>query len=117
MRHTVYVRTLVRLPSGEIRVQVMFTTTSPRMIARIPDGLSIRVSETSSRDMGMRNSFVVDIHRLALLPLDAKWFPEIGTERFVIGRADDKLKAAITKRYDEMRNRYPDPAFTFGPRG
>ena len=116
MRHIVYVRAMVRLASGALRAHVMLTTTSPSMVARIPEGLAQQVTEASSRRMGMRNSFVVDVHRLALLPLIEAWFPGIGSDRFVIGRADDRLQAAITRRYDDMLGRFPNPAENLGPK-
>ena len=115
MPHIAYVQTMLHLKNGEHRLLAMFTTTSPRIIDSIPPALKIRIPETSSRQMGMRNSFVIDIHRLALLPLTAEWFPEIGTSRFVIGIADSHLRAAITKRYDEMLSRQPPPFSVSGP--
>jgi hypothetical protein len=65
--------------------------------------------------MGMRNGFTIDIHRLALLPFSQAWFPDLKSENFVIGRADDHLREAITRRYDDMLRRYPNPALMFGP--
>lgn len=115
MRHIVYVRALFRLSTGALAADVMFTTTSPRMIAHIPPGLSIRIAETASRRMGMRNSLAIDIHRLALLPLDATWFPDIEAPGFVIGRADDRLKAAVAKRYADMVDRDQAATVRLGP--
>lgn len=115
VRHIAYVQTLVRLRGGEVRALVMLTTTSPRMIAAIPKGLSVAIDRASSQRMGMRNAFVIDVHRLALLPLDPAWFPDIGDERFVIARADERLRGAITKRYADMLARHPMPALLLGP--
>lgn len=110
MRHIAYVQTLLRLPDGRLRVLVMLTTTSPKMIARIPEGLALAVSAENSVAMGMRNAFVIDVHRLAVLPPEPMWFPERDDNRFVLARADDALRAAVTRRYDEMLARYPCPA-------
>jgi hypothetical protein len=116
MRHIAYVRAVVRLSSGALAADVMFTTTSPRMSAQIPPGLSVRIAEAVSRRMGMRNSFVIDIHRLALLPLEAAWFPDIENTDFVIGRADDHLRDAVAKRYADMVDRDPAQVVRFGPK-
>lgn len=115
VRHIVYAQTMVRLRTGAMRALVMLTTTSPKMIDAIPEGLCVTVSRESSLQMGMRNDFTIDIHRLALLPLEVSWFPEIGTEHFVIARAKHALCTAITKRYDDMKTRYPNPALVLGP--
>jgi len=115
VRHIVYVQTRVRLKSGAFRLVVMLTTTSPKMIEAIPSGLSITISKVSSLQMGMRNAFTVDIHRLAALPEDESWFPDIGTEKFLIARADNHLQAAITKRYDGMLEQHPRPMILMGP--
>jgi hypothetical protein len=72
IRHIVYVQTLLRLDQL-VRVVVMMTTTSPLMIDRIPKGLSVKVSTANSRRLGMRNAFVIDLHRLAILPPDKDW--------------------------------------------
>ena len=116
MRHIGYVQTLARLRDGQVRGLVMLTTTSPRMIERIPQGLGIAVSADRSAAMGTRVAFVIDVHRLAVLPLEPGWFPDIDGSRFVLGRADLHLQEAITRRYDEMRARYPNPAMVLGPR-
>jgi hypothetical protein len=113
-RHIVFVRTMLKSADGSIRALVMLTTTSPRMIVRIPEGLAVRVSEASSRSLGMRNAFVIDVHRLALLPLTAEWFPDLGGSGFVIGRADDRLREAVDKRYRDMLARQPNPAVVLG---
>ncbi len=115
VRHIVYVQTMIRLRNGGLRALVMLTTTSPRLIEGIPPGLSITVSEASSRKMGMRNGFTIDVHRLALLPPEALWFPDIGSDRFVIALADERLQRAITARYDSLRRLYPNPAILVGP--
>lgn len=65
--------------------------------------------------MGMRNAFTIDVHRLAALPEDTSWFPDIGRENFVIARAADRLKMAITKRYDAMLEQHPRPMSLMGP--
>jgi hypothetical protein len=115
MRHIGYVQTLARLRDGQLRAIVLLTTTSPHMIKRIPAGLSITVSAAQSAALGMRNAFAIDIHRLAVLPLDPVWFPDIGDTRFVLAKADAHLQEAITRRYDEMRARHPNPATVLGP--
>lgn len=115
VHHIVYIQTMVRLRSGSLRALAMLTTTSPRMIAAIPHGMGITVSQQSSLQMGMRNGFTIDIHRLALLPPDPVWFPDIDTERFVIACADPRLRDAITRRYDDMKRTCPNPAVVMGP--
>jgi len=64
----------------------------------------------------MRRSFIIDIHRLALLPITVEWFPDIGGPNFVVGRADADLRAAIAKRYGAMLARRPSPVIVFGPK-
>jgi hypothetical protein len=115
IRHIVYVQTLAKLRDDSLRAVVMFTTTSPRMIEGIPVGLSIAIPPAASVSMGMRNGFTIDIHRMALLPLEADWFPDVNSPGFVLGHADDHLQRAITKRYDDMRRREPSPALVMGP--
>lgn len=116
MAHIAHVRTLYRLPGGALWAHVLLTTTSPRMIANIPPRLSIRITEAVSRRMGMRNSFVIDIHRVALLPLDSAWFPAIDSPSFVISQADEQLRTAIAARYAEMLTNNPSAAINLGPR-
>ena len=115
VRHIVYVQTMVRLRTGALRALVMLTTTSPRMIEAIPDGLGVTVSRESSLRMGMRNALTIDVHRLALLPPEPAWFPDIGAERFIIAHADAHLRETIARRYEDMRLRYPNPAVVVGP--
>jgi hypothetical protein len=115
VRHIVYVRTLARFGRRELRALVMLTTTSPTMIARIPEGCSVRITQPASRAMGMRNEFVVDIHRLALLPIDRVWFPDQGGVRFVVARGDARLRAAATRRYDAMLARRREAMIVLGP--
>lgn len=115
MRHIGYAQSLLRLPDGRLRVLLMLTTSSPKMIARIPEGLALAISAEKSVSMGMRNAFVIDVHRLAVLPLEPAWFPDLEVDRFVLARADDALRVAVTRRYDEMLARYPNPAEIFGP--
>jgi hypothetical protein len=115
MRHIAYIYGRVRKATSEERVIAMFTTTSSKMAQKIPEGLAIGISQESSAALGMRNSFVIDIHRYAVLPMTAEWFPDLGLEeRFVIGRADDRLRAAIERRFNEMKQRYPNPALKLG---
>jgi hypothetical protein len=105
---------LARVGRNGLRALVMLTTTSPTMIARIPEGCSVRITRAASRSMGMRNEFVIDIHRLALLPIDGTWFPDVGG-RFVIAKGDSRLRAAITRRYDAMVARQRDAIVALGP--
>jgi len=106
---------MVRLRSGEIRALVMLTTTSPRMIQAIPDGLSIGISQANSVAMGMKNAFTIDVHRLALLPPAKEWFPDMESPHFTIAVADERLRDAITKRYETMKKTVPSPAMRLGP--
>ena len=115
VRHIVYVQSRIRLNSGAVRSIVMLTTTSPKMIEAIPPGLSITISKDGSMQMGMRSAFTIDIHRLAALPPNEDWFPDIESPNFVIAQADDHLQRAITKRYDWMLEQYPRPAILLGP--
>jgi len=115
MRHIVYLQTMVRLRSGEIRALVMLTTTSPRMIQAIPDGLSVKISQANSVAMGMKNAFTIDVHRLALLPATKDWFPDMENPHFTIAIADERLRDAITKRYEAMKKMIPNPAMRLGP--
>jgi hypothetical protein len=115
MRHIAYLQTMVRLRRGELRALVMLTTTSPRMIQAIPEGLSVKISRANSVAMGMKNAFTIDVHRLALLPPAKEWFPDMERPHFIIAMADERLRDAITKRYDAMRTMIPSPAVRLGP--
>lgn len=116
MRHIAYVYGRVRKASSEERAIAMFTTTSPKMVAQIPEGLAISISQESSAILGMRNSFVIDVHRYAILPMTEEWFPDLDLgEDFVIGRADERLRSVIERRFNEMKQIYPSPAITLGP--
>ncbi len=116
VRHIVYVQSLARLArDNSLRIMVMFTTTSPRMIEGIPAGLSISIPAASSVAMGMRNGFAIDVHRMALLPLEADWFPDVDDPGFVLGHANEQLQKAVTKRFDDMRARNPNPVLMMGP--
>ena len=116
MHHVVYVQSMVRLRDGGVRALVMLTTTSERMASKIPEGLEIRVSDATSRRMGMRRRFIIDTHRLALLPITVEWFPDTESPSFVVGRADTHLQGAITKRYTDMLARRPPPGMVLGPK-
>jgi len=115
VRHIAYVYSLVKLPTGEWRIMGLFTTTSPRMIETIPQGLSVSVPAAISVRMGMRNAFIIDVHRMAILPPEPDWFPDIYRPDFVIGSADDRLKDAVDRRVEEMRRRYPPVVQLSGP--
>jgi hypothetical protein len=116
MRHTVYVQSLVRLRDGQVWTLVMLTTTSERMVSKIPEGLALRVSDAASRRMGMRRSFAIDIHRMALLPLAIAWFPDMESASFIIGRADTGLQAAVARRYQDMLTRALSARILLGPK-
>jgi len=113
-RHIAYVHGLARL-RDELRAVLVFTTTSERMIGAIPKGLGISIPAASSLAMGMRNGFTIDVHRIAIVPLELPWFPEIAKADFVIGHASDYLQNAVSKRIAEMQTRTPNPVMRMGP--
>ena len=115
VRHIAYVYSLAKLPTGEWRIMGLFTTTSPRMIEAIPQGLSVSVPATVSLRMGMRNAFVIDVHRMAILPPEPDWFPDIGRKDFVLGSADEQLRNAVDRRVEDMRRRFPPVVQLLGP--
>lgn len=65
--------------------------------------------------MGMKNAFTIDLHRLALLPATKDWFPDMENPHFTIAIADERLRDAITKRYEAMKRLSPNPAMRLGP--
>ena len=75
------------------------------MIEAIPQGLAISVPPPISLRIGMRDAFVIDVHRMAIPPPEPDWFPDISQPDFILGSVSDRMRRAVGQRVAEMRRR------------
>ena len=80
--------------SGGYGVMTAYTTSQPWSGA-LPHGV-IAFDSTEAASLGQARAFVLDLRRLAYLPLTATWFPRAGEDGAgVLGRAPKALRDRV----------------------
>lgn len=71
-------------------------TTSQAWVGQLPWGVR-RFDEGQALALGQDKAFVMDLRRIAYVPISAAWFPQINdADRGIVGRASSGLKTAIS---------------------
>ena len=111
--HVAYVLAMAAVGGG-YGVMTAYTTSQPWSGA-LPHGMiAFDVAEAAS--LGQARSFVLDLRRLAYLPLTATWFPRIGEEGAgVLGRAPTALRKRVNAMATELVKRRPETLSRSGP--
>ena len=111
--HVAYVLAVAAVGGG-YGVMTAYTTSQPWSGA-LPHGvIAFDVAEAAS--LGQARAFVLDLRRLAYLPLTATWFPRSGEENAgVLGRAPMALRERVNAMATELVKRRPETLSRSGP--
>ncbi len=100
--------------SGGYGVMAAYTTSQPRAGA-LPHGV-IAFDSAEAASLGQTRAFVLDLRRLAYLPLTTAWFPRAGQDGAgVLGRAPKALRDPVNAMATELVKRRPDTLRRSGP--
>ena len=112
--HTGYVLVTVADAWG-VGAMVAYTTTRP-WIGGIPRGVRIFTLQ-QARATGQSKAFVLDLRRIAYIPVDSDWFPHLATPGHgIIGHASETLRGELEMVVKEIFGRHPDTVERLGPR-
>ena len=93
--------------AGGYGVMAAYTTSQPWPGA-LPQGVIAFDSEEAA-GLGQARAFVLDLRRLAYLPLTTTWFPRMGEMRAgVLGRAAKALRDRVNAMTKELVTRRPE---------
>ncbi len=100
--------------AGSYGVIAAYTTSQP-WAGVLPQGIVSFDSEEAA-GLGQARAFVLDLRRLAYLPLTATWFPRVGeTGAGVLGRAPKTLRDSVNAMTTELAKRRPETLNRSGP--
>ena len=78
-------------------------TTSKPWPGALPEGVR-RFSEQQAKSLGQERAFVLDLRRIAWIPITEAWFPYLNApDHGIVGQAPDGLRRALSA---EVRNLY-----------
>lgn len=111
--HVAYTLAVATVGSG-YGVMVAYTTSQPWSGA-LPQGV-IAFDSAQAANLGQARAFVLDLRRLAYLPLTATWFPRIGEDGAgLLGRAPKVLRDRVNAMVTELVKRRPETLSRSGP--
>jgi hypothetical protein len=100
--------------AGGYGAMAAYTTSQPWGGA-LPPGVIAFVSEEAA-SLGQARAFVLDLRRLAYLPLTPTWFPRVGeTGAGVLGRGPKALRDRVNAIVTELVKRRPETLSRSGP--
>ena len=103
-RHIGYVLVTVKDAHGH-GAMVAYTTSQP-WSGRTPRGVRSFTREQAT-DLGQARAFMLDLRRIAYIPVDAAWFPDVnGTHHGIVGRAPEKLRLDLEETAKELFGRH-----------
>jgi len=112
-RHVAYTLAVARI-AGAYGVMAAYTT-SQAWTEALPHGV-IAFDSDQAAGLGQARPFVLDLRRLAYLPLTAAWFPHIAEEGAgVLGRAPKALRNQVNAMTTELAKRRPETLSRSGP--
>jgi hypothetical protein len=98
--------------AGGHDVMVAYTTSQPWPL--LPGVIAFDSEEAAG--LGQARAFVLDLRRLAYLPLTATWFPRVGEAGAgVLGRAPKALRDRVNATVAELPKRRPESPSRRGP--
>jgi hypothetical protein len=99
---------------GGYGLMAAYTTSQPWSGA-LPQGVVV-FDAAEAASLGQARAFVLDLRRLAYLPLTATWFPRLGEMGAgVLGRAPKALRAQVNAMMIELAKRRPESLGRSGP--
>ena len=111
--HVAYVLAVATVGGGH-GVMAAYTTSQP-WAGALPPGV-IAFDGEEAAGLGQTRAFVLDLRRLAYLPLTATWFPRMGeTGAGVLGRAPKALRDRANAIATELAKRRPETLSRGGP--
>ncbi len=115
--HVAYTLAVAGVADGH-GVMVAYTTSQP-WSASLPPGV-LAFNSQEAAELGQGRAFVLDLRRLAYLPLTATWFPRLagsgGLEGAgVLGRAPKALRDRANAIATELAKRRPETPGRGGP--
>ncbi len=111
--HVAYTLAVAAVADGH-GVMVAYTTSQP-WAGALPQGV-ITFDSAEAAGLGQARAFVLDLRRLAYLPLTAAWFPRVTEEGAgVLGRAPKALRDRVNAMTTELVKRRPETLSRSGP--
>jgi hypothetical protein len=99
---------------GSYGVMTAYTTSQP-WSGTLPHGV-ITFDSAEATGLGQTRAFVLDLHRLAYLPLTVAWFPRAGEEGAgVLGSAPRALRDRVNAIATGLAKRRPETLSRRGP--
>jgi hypothetical protein len=110
--HVAYTLAVAAVAGGH---GVMAAYTIQPWAGALPQGV-IAFDSAEAAGLGQARAFVLDLRRLAYLPLTAAWFPRVAEEGAgVLGRAPKALRARVNAMTTELAKRRPETLSRSGP--
>lgn len=111
--HVVYTLAVAAVAGGH-GVMVAYTTSQP-WVGPLPRGV-LTFSREAAAGLGQTRAFVLDLRRLAYLPMTPTWFPRAGEAGAgVLGRAPKTLRDQVNAVLTEVATRRPETLSRSGP--
>ena len=93
---------------------VAYTTSQP-WIGETPRGVRIFTRE-QARVVGQHKAFVLDLRRIAYIPVDSAWFPDLAApDHGIIGQAPEALRLQLEAAATEIFRRHIETVERLGP--
>jgi hypothetical protein len=90
-------------------------TTSQNWAGALPQGV-MAFDSAAAAGLGQARAFVLDLRRLAYLPLTTAWFPRMAEhDAGVLGRAPKALRDRVNAMTTELARRRPESLSRSGP--
>jgi len=111
--HVAYTLAVAEVGGG-YAVIAAFTTSQP-WVGALPQGV-VAFDSTEAAGLGQARAFLLDLRRLAYLPLTAAWFPRIAAEGAgVLGRTPKALRDRPNMMATDLVKRRPESLSRSGP--
>jgi hypothetical protein len=100
--------------AGGYGVMTAYTTSQP-WAGALPQGVIV-FDSAEAAGLGQARAFLLDLRRLAYLPLTATWFPRLAEEGAgVLGRAPKALRDRVNTMATDLVKRRPETLSRGGP--
>jgi len=112
-RHIGYILAVAADERG-VGVMVAYTT-SQSWVGETPRGVRPFTRE-QARALGQDKSFRMDLRRIAFIPVDAVWFPDLTSPSHgIVSRAPERLRLDLEAAAKEIFGRHSDIIERLGP--
>lgn len=94
---------------------IAYTTSQPWMAGVRPLGVEV-FDQREAADLGQSRAFVMDLRRLAAVPIDKAWFPRLNQPGAgVLGRMPRRRQRTYLQIAEELLTRQPAHIDRLGP--